>query len=158
METTDRIAGYLTRLELRYQRLAEEGFQLGFSGKHSAYSVLIDARPPLLRFFAPDVLLVPPSRLDEALRLVNTVNAVHLRAGAFWVRPSDGGLSFELVLPSPAEATFEQVGGALALVTSAVDTFFPAIARVVWGGLGATAALLDRGDALTDDDGLDIAV
>jgi len=65
---------------------------------------------------------VPERRLPEVLRLINTVNSTRLSWGAFWVRPTDQQLCFDLCLPAVEPPTCNQVHVAVSAQT-VVDRF-----------------------------------
>jgi hypothetical protein len=67
------------------------------------------------------------------LRLINQLNATRIDWGAFWTRPTDQQLCFDLCLPAVEPPTCDQLRIALSVQT-AVDQFYPAFMRVIWGG------------------------
>lgn len=146
------VAAHLAALGLRHQQLDDETVMLGFSAEQTDYEVWLTRVGPLVALVATNAAVVPAARLDEAVRLANRINTTRLYWGGFCVHPESRRLTFELALPAPGGPSREQV--ALALGAVCLNRYWPAFARVLWGGCDAAAALA-ADDAAEDDEGDD---
>jgi hypothetical protein len=158
----DNVEQHLTTLGMNYERLAPERIGLGFTGTHRSWRLTITTYGVWLGFFVYDLQQVPERRLPEVLRLINTVNSTRLSWGAFWVRPTDQQLCFDLCLPAVEPPTCNQVHVAVSAQT-VVDQLYPAFMRVIWAQSSAEealAALNDRPstDEPPEEEELDLAV
>jgi hypothetical protein len=125
---------------------------LGFTGDNTSYEVQLTGHGPLVSLLAMTSLVVPERRVDEAVRLVNWLNATRLRWGCFWIHPKSRHLAFELAIVAPDELSQDQI--ALALGAVPFDRFYPAIAKVIWANCSVAEAL----DEAANDDSTDLAV
>ena len=130
---------HLDELGLRYEQQDERSVALSFSGKHVSYDVFIIWLGPVLSIIATAEGRLPEACLDEAIRLANALNAQRIAWGAFWVRPDQRALGFELAMPCRAGISREDLELAFGAVP--LNHFWPAFARVAWAGLDAQQAL-----------------
>jgi hypothetical protein len=147
MSILDDVAAHLTELQLAF-RLEGERLRTGFSARNTSYEVILLGRPPLLTAVAPEIALVPESRLEEVIRMANRLNADCVRWGGFWVDTSRRRLGFELAMPALDTISRDMVLCVLAGL-DAVDRFYPAFGKVMWANMSADEAFASfaSGDA-----------
>ena len=151
MTTIEQIAEHLTASGLRFGRPDDERIDIGFNGDNTSYEAIITARGYLISVVAPNVALLPDDRLDEAIRLANLLNARRMAYGCFWVEPARRRLAFEVAISAPEGPSLVQVWMAMSAL-NAIDDFFPAFARVLWGGASAEEALSPPNPERRDED------
>jgi hypothetical protein len=139
MNDITQVTRLLDEMELRYQQQGERSVALSFSGKHTSYDLFVVCLGPLLSVMATADSRLPAGCLDEAIRLANHLNAERIAWGAFWVRPEQRALGFELALPCRAGVSREDLEMAFSAIP--LNHFWPAFARVAWAGLDARQAL-----------------
>jgi hypothetical protein len=142
MSTLDRIEEHLTALNLRYRRLPDR-ITVGFNGANTVYEIGIHDGGSMAVLVVQGLLTISPARDAEALRLVNRLNSDRVPFGMFYITPDLHQLGFRLTLAiTDGPPSQSQIDLALWAI-GAVDAFFPAFARCVWGGLSAEEALAD---------------
>ena len=85
------------------------------------------------------ILAVAPARVAELYVLLNLINAKHLRAGAFYLDPADGDVTFGWSIPItevPAVGLIDQV----IAMSHALDHHFPDVRAVALEGRTAYEA------------------
>jgi hypothetical protein len=129
----------LDEIGLRYRQPDAHHAHLSFRGNQVDFDVLLIGLGPLLSLVAYAEPQLPASRVDEAIRLANALNAAHLRWGALWIQPEQRKLAFEVALPVGAGVTREALELALGAVP--FTRCWPAFAQVAWTGATAADAL-----------------
>ena len=160
MSALDLVAEHLTALGLRFRRADDQAIVIEFSGDNTPYEAVIQARGPVIAVTAHTVSMVPTARLDETIRIANLLNATRVMFGGFWVDPGRLRVTFELTIAAPDGPTRNQIDLGMAAL-SQIDTCFPILAAVIWGGRTAETALLGLNPHEQQDDeppALDIAV
>jgi hypothetical protein len=147
MSELDQVATHLQTLGLHFEQLGQERIALELVGDNARFQIFILAQDGIVSFVAPGLAIMPEHRVDDAIRLANLLNARRLQLGWFWVEPSQRRLAFEVPVQAPDGVSLEQVRRALSALR-AMDFFYPAFARTVWGGMSPLAAL---GESDPDD-------
>lgn len=145
MNDISHVIRLLDEMELRYQQQDERSVSLSFSGTHTSYDLFMIWLGPLLSVMATADARLPAECLDEAIRLANHLNAERIAWGAFWVRPDQRVLGFELAMPCRAGISRDDLEMAFSAIP--LSHFWPAFARVAWAGLDARQALAALAEA-----------
>jgi hypothetical protein len=141
MSALEVVAEHLTALGLRFRRTEDQDILIEFSGDNTPYTAVIQARGPIVAVTAYTVSMVPSPRLDETIRVANMLNATRVMFGGFWVDAGRMRVAFELSIAAPDGPTRSQIDLGMAAL-SQIDTCFPILAAVIWGGKTAEVALL----------------
>jgi hypothetical protein len=153
-DTLVQFAKCLDILELRYD-LEEESDRIYtcFRGDHASYSVTVRAfdlseTVQIVRFRAYvslrehqlPILAITPTRLDEAQRFINYLNARWMDAGHLFFDPVDGDLSLDWTVPVVTELTPEFVDRLLHFLGQ-VQHFFPEVQAILGRGISTVDAI-----------------
>lgn len=150
--TMQAVGACLDTLGLRHE-IAEsdtgDTARVRFTGQHGRFHMMmwldhgVDGQTSLIaRAYAPvsgdatkpvHILAVSPARVAELYVLLNLINAKHLRAGAFYLDPADGDVTFGWSVPLtevPAVGLIDQV----IAMAHALDHHFPDVRAVALEG------------------------
>ena len=153
-DTLVQFAKCLDTLEFQYD-LEEENDRIytGFGGDHASYSVTIRAgdlseNARVIRFRAYvslrehqlPILAITPTRIDEAQRFINYLNARWMDAGHLFLDPTDGDLSFDWTVPVVGDLSPEFVDLLLRYLGQ-VQHFFPEVRAILGQGMSTVDAV-----------------
>ena len=153
-DTLVQFAKCLDTLGFQYD-LEEENDRIytGFGGDHASYSVTIRAgdlseNVRVIRFRAYvslrehqlPILAITPTRLDEAQRFINYLNARWMDAGHLFFDPTDGDLSFDWTVPVVGDLSPEFVD-LLIRYLGQVQHFFPEVRAILGQGMSTVDAV-----------------